>query len=304
MARRLRQAVTALMAAAGCAFPLAGSEAASFGAGVDNSQWYLSESVFACSLSHDVPGYGRAVFRRRAGEAVGFYLETNGALFKPGTGRLVVEAPVWRPGVAPRPLGSVQVGDGPRPVAVDSRKTMQMVQGLLDGLQPTIIRTAWYSQEPVRVQVSNINFAQAFQKYQACTANLLPVNYDQIQRTRIGFASGSTSLSDGDRRRLDNIATFVLADSTIEHVFVDGHSDRIGSRITNRALSEERANVVADYLKARGVPENLLIVRAHGDQYPVSRRPADNRRTNIRLQRQGEVPALQQASGYGGDSAG
>ena len=61
--------------------------------------------------------------------------------------------------------------------------------------------------------------------------------------------------------------------------------------------------MVADYLKARGVSEDLITVRAHGDQYPVSRRPADNRRTNIRLQREGERPELQQANGYGGDSS-
>ena len=94
------------------------------------------------------------------------------------------------------------------------------------------------------------------------------------------------------------------ADSTVERIFVDGHSDSIGSRIDNRALSEDRANVVADYLKASGIDENMITVRAHGDQYPVSNRPADNRRTNIRLQRAGDRPELQQANGYGGEPRG
>jgi outer membrane protein OmpA-like peptidoglycan-associated protein len=132
----------------------------------------------------------------------------------------------------------------------------------------------------------------------------LPVNFDQIQRSRVPFASGSTQLSDADRQLLDNIVTYVNADSTVERIFVDGHSDSIGSRIDNRALSEDRANVVADYLKASGIDENMITVRAHGDQYPVSNRPADNRRTNIRLQRAGDRPELQQANGYGGDPRG
>ena len=130
------------------------------------------------------------------------------------------------------------------------------------------------------------------------------MNFDQIRRSRIPFASGSTQLSNRDRKLLDNIVTYVIADSTVERIFVDGHSDSIGSRINNRALSEDRANVVADYLKARGLDENMITVRAHGDQYPVSNRPADNRRTNIRLQRAGDQPELQQANGYGGDPRG
>lgn len=46
--------------------------AGSYGAGISNSQWYLAESVFECSLVHEVPGYGRAVFSHRAGEKLSF----------------------------------------------------------------------------------------------------------------------------------------------------------------------------------------------------------------------------------------
>jgi outer membrane protein OmpA-like peptidoglycan-associated protein len=278
--------------------------AASYGAGIENSQWYLAASVFECSLVHQVPGYGKAVFRRRAGEKLSFYLESESPMMRPGRGRLMVEAPAWRPGVAPKQVGVVNISSGNRPVQLDDRQSMVLVQGLLDGMQPTVTRTSWYDNSPVRVQLSSINFAGQFQQYHSCTANLLPVNYDQVRRSRISFASGSARLSASDRKRLDNIVTYVLADSTVERVFVDGHSDRSGSRIDNRALSEDRANVVADYMKAQGVPEDLVIVRSHGDQYPVSRRPADNRRTTIRLQRQGEKPEFQQANGYGGQFSG
>jgi len=275
--------------------------ASSYGAGIENSQWYLSESVFECSLVHDIPGYGRAVFRHRAGEALSFYLESDIPVMRPGRGQLVVEAPAWRPGVAPRNIGTVNVSDQPRAVTVNSREATLMAQGLLQGMQPTVTRAARYDDRPVRVQISNINFSGPYSGYRDCVSSLLPVNYDQIRRSRIPFVSGSTSLSDADRQLLDNIVTYVMADSTVERIFVDGHSDSVGSRIDNRALSEERANVVADYLRSRGIDDDLLIVRGHGDQFPVSRRHADNRRTTIRLQREGERPELQQASGPGMD---
>lgn len=278
--------------------PLAAS---SFGAGIENSQWYVSESVFECALTHDVPGYGRAVFRHRAGEDLTFFLESPSRLMRPGQGQLVVEAPPWRPGIAPQPLGAVAVANNDRPVILENRQATQIAQGLLRGMQPTVTQTAWYENQPVRVRVSNINFAGPYESYRQCVANLLPVNYDQIRRSRVPFGSGSTSLSDADRRLLDNIVTYVMADATVERIFVDGHSDSVGSRIENRALSEERANVVADYFRQQGISDDLLIVRAHGDQFPVSRRHADNRRTTIRLQREGERPEFQQANGRAGD---
>lgn len=274
------------------------AQAATYGAGIENSQWYLSESVFECTLVHQVPGYGRAVFHHRAGESLSFFLESETPVMRPGRGMLVVEAPSWRPGTAPRSLGRVNIDDGRRPVSLDSRLAMNMVQGLLEGMDPTVTRESWYDGSPVRVKVSNINFAGQFSGYRSCTSGLLPVNYDQIKRSRIPFAAGSTSLSGADRELLDNIVAYVMADSTVERIFVDGHTDSSGSRIDNRALSEQRANVVAEYLIGEGVDTNMVTVRAHADQYQVSRRPADNRRTTIRLQREGERPDLQQANGY------
>ncbi|MEX2474406.1 OmpA family protein [Marinobacter sp.] len=287
-----------LLAASGFA------QSSSFGAGIENSQWYVSESVFECALIHNVPGYGRAIFRHKAGEQLSFILESDTALMRPGRGSVVVEAPPWRPGAAPRKVGTVEVGEGRRPVAMGSAQAMKIAQGLLDGMMPTVTRESWYDRRPVRVRVSNINFTRQFDSYRLCTASLLPVNYDQIKRSRVPFRSGSTSLSGADRVMLDKIVTYVQADSTIERIFVDGHTDRAGSRIENRALSEERANAVAEYLADQGVPQDLMTVRAHADQYPVSNRPADNRRTTIRLQREGELPDLQQANGYKADFSG
>ena len=299
----LRKTLMALCVAGGLGLSVA-SQARSFGAGLENSQWYLSESVFECTLTHEVPGYGRAVFRHRAGEDLGFYLEADLPLMQPGQGLLVVEAPAWRPGEATRRLGYVQVSGTRKAVEVGQREAMAMVEGLLSGMAPTVTRQARYQGEPVRVRLSNINFRPPFDGYRRCVTGLLPVNFDQIQRSRIPFASGSTSLSDRDRALLQDIATYVAADPDITRLFVDGHSDRFGSRIQNRALSEERAQVVADYLIEVGVPADLIVIRSHADQYPVSRNPVDNRRTNIRLERAGDNPGVRRADNdtFGGAS--
>jgi outer membrane protein OmpA-like peptidoglycan-associated protein len=270
--------------------------ATSFGAGIENSQWYLSESVFECALVHEVPGYGRATFRHRAGESLLFSLEADIPLMRPGRGMLVAEAPSWRPGVAPRSLGLVTVPEGSRAVVLSAIQSMQVAYGLLDGLSPTLTRQSWFDAQLVRVHVSNINFASPFQGYLACAGNLLPANLDQLQGSQILFSSASVALNDADRRSLDKIVAYVLADSTVTAVLVDGHTDRTGSRIDNRQLAQDRAEVVAGYLKSQGVAESKITVRAHGDQFSASGNSAQNRRVVIRMEREGDSTQLQQAS--------
>src|SRR5690606_42077698 len=104
--------------------------ASSYGSGIESSQWFLSESVFECSLIQDVPGYGRAVFSHRAGEELAFHLEASLPVMRPGKGSLVVEAPAWRPGVPPRPVGTVTASAGRRSGGVGNRGAALLAQVL------------------------------------------------------------------------------------------------------------------------------------------------------------------------------
>ncbi|MDO5639926.1 MAG: OmpA family protein [Neisseria sp.] len=49
-----------------------------------------------------------------------------------------------------------------------------------------------------------------------------------------------------------------LSDTNVEAVRVEGHTDFMGSEQYNQALSERRANVVANYLVGRGVPASKI----------------------------------------------
>lgn len=53
-------------------------------------------------------------------------------------------------------------------------------------------------------------------------------------------------------------------------ILVIGHTDRIGSVSYNQKLSERRAQSVANYLIAKGVPANLIRVRGAGKSEPVT----------------------------------
>ena len=72
----------------------------------------------------------------------------------------------------------------------------------------------------------------------------------------------------------DELATFRFS--------VEGHTDSVGSERFNEQLSRDRAAVVKAYLVARGVPEERLATRGHGETTPVATNETDSGRQRNR----------------------
>jgi outer membrane protein OmpA-like peptidoglycan-associated protein len=71
-------------------------------------------------------------------------------------------------------------------------------------------------------------------------------------------------------------------------IAVDGYSDRSGNAAANYRSSRRRANLVRDYLIARGVPAERIAVRAWGEERPMIAtadgvREPQNRRVDARI---------------------
>lgn len=281
-------------------------QALTYSAGISNSQWYLSSSIFTCQLSHDIPNFGKAVFEREAGGSLHFYLEPDINPMRPGKAVLVMEAPAWQPGASVHRLGYVRVSQKPKAVDVGPREATQMLAGLAAGMMPTLTRRAWYNNDPIRVRLSAVNFMSKLGDYRSCVSSLLPVNFQQVEKTQVFFGENSSKLTAKDKAELDKVILYVKADSTVTDVFVDGHTDRTGRRIYNRLLSKARAEAVTEYLTSRGVPASKITTRYHGERYPLSsHNQALNRRATVTLKRSnGSNGAGQSASNPPSDSAG
>ena len=135
-----------------------------------------------------------------------------------------------------------------------------------------------------------VKFNKAFNDYQLCTTKLLPMNYDQVKQTEVGFPGGGIELDAAAKKKLDVILAFIKADPTVNHVELNGHSDNSGNRLTNRDVSRRRALAVMDYFKANGIQESQITLRFHGESYPLAPNTnaanrARNRRVNIQLER-------------------
>ncbi len=266
-----------------------------YSASIENSQWYQAASIFECSVTHSIPNFGKAVFYHEAGEKLKFFLETNQSPMAEGRAALVVEAPDWAPGRQVQDLGLVDVLRTRRPVAVGEVVSTNMMAGLMDGMMPTFTRKAWYSEDRIRVRVNPVNFSQFYNDYQSCVATLLPVNFRQVERTVVQFEADKAALNKEDKKALDKVVLYVQADKTVSAIFVDGHTDSSGRRITNRRLSRDRADAVTSYLVKMGLAPELVTTRYHGERYPVVSNKTKsnrerNRRATVRLQRGERAP--------------
>jgi sodium-type flagellar protein MotY len=266
-----------------------GAKAVTYSPTIEDTQWMIEYSVFECYFSQPIAHYGEAIFYHEAGEDVVFFLNTSYNRMKAGEGRITIEAPSWNSSALTADLGSVSVEDKGRPMLVDSFRARRMLAELDDGMAPTLSRLAKFESDDIRVKMSPIKFRDYYLEYQACAAQLLPVNFDQVSRSTVNFKLNKF-LDPSTRKKLDNIITYAKADTSITGIYVDGHTDSSGSRYINRVLSEKRANVVTDYLIKNGLPPALILTRYHGERYPkftnkTASGRAKNRRVTIRLER-------------------
>lgn len=258
---------------------------------IDESQWSLKGDIFACSLTHPIPHFGLGEFVKEAGEPMKFVLFPENEKIGPGKVYIVSQAPSWSPGVSPETLDVMPYPGYGMSVEVGGKVAEQMLTSLDRGRHPVLTGSAWENnRESVEVALNNINFVPAYNEFRRCTAKLLPVNFEQIARTAALFPTNGTDLTDRIKQRLDLVAIYVAADPTIEYIYIDGHTDILGSRRDNRELSKLRAEKVTEYLLEKGVAPEKIVSRYHGERYPAADNKSDdgrerNRRVTIRLER-------------------
>lgn len=258
---------------------------------MDEAQWKVDGSAFECRMQQAVPIFGQAVFSRRAGEGQRFFLLSQQRPAKKGKARLIADRPDWGPGVTPEFIAKVRVHDQGKTVQLKSRLATRLLAELEKGRAPKFEQVAWYNQkEPIHVRISSVSFREAYQQYQTCLAGLLPVNYDQIKRTRLHFQTDKWDIDERTRQRLDNIILYSKTDTDVNAFFVDGHTDNVGKRLYNYDLSKKRAEAVTAYLVKNGIPAEQITTRYHGERYPAKKNnsPSNrryNRRVTIRLER-------------------
>lgn len=258
---------------------------------LEKVEWKVEGDQFECRLSQSITDFGVGEFVRRAGEQATFRLQAREQWMGSGSATLLAAAVPWQPGRGDINLGVVSVGSGEVPLNSSPQQGARLLSGLLDGRSPLVRHRTLQGGEGLEVRLLPVKFNKAYSDYLACTGKLLPVNFDQIKQAQIGFPGGGSALDDASRAKLEIILQYLKADPSVNHIELDGHSDNGGSRLTNRDLSRRRALAVLDYFKANGVPEQQIVMRFHGERYPVAQNNnetnrARNRRVTVHLSRE------------------
>jgi outer membrane protein OmpA-like peptidoglycan-associated protein len=260
---------------------------------VESSQWMMkNESRLNCTLGHELPGYGKAMFTSLASKQLNMAFELDMRLLPKKFDKATVYSvpPQWMPGRMQRKIGEMTLrtqynGDLGENVA------WSMLSELEKGYWPTLFYQDWYNQnDHVRVSLNASNFYDSYMAFTQCVSNLLPYSFEDISYTILTYKKNSTDLTKYSQKQLNRIGEYLKEDSDLELVLVDGYSDSYGGRYNNQQLSVRRAETVKQYFTQMGVDENRIDVTGHGEKRhiapndtPESR--AKNRRVIVQLSR-------------------
>lgn len=93
--------------------------------------------------------------------------------------------------------------------------------------------------------------------------------HERVFDAKVTFASGSAQIDSLFYESLEDAAAFIVANPDAQ-VIIEGHASRTGSRMFNQALSEQRANAVAELLKSEfAVPAERLVTVGFGFDRPL-----------------------------------
>lgn len=270
---------------------ISGSLQRHFESPITGSVWRTEGNALACRLVHEIPDYGQAVFTRHAGGALDFHLDLNQRPGRSGNAHIRVVPPPWKHDAAVRDLGTVTFADRSSPFALHDRQARVLLASLEEGMFPNFsYQTAVPVADSVSVSLSAVNFLDAWDRFQQCSAKLLPHDFDALRQSRLLFSPGSLSLDGEARARLDQVASWMKLDRAVAGAVIEGHTDASGRRRENYLLSQRRAVAVRDYLVAQGIAKPRLKVRFFGEERPLPQAagdgsPRQNRRVDVRLYR-------------------
>lgn len=259
---------------------------------LDLEEWHARQSVFSCQLTRSVHDRGQATFETRAGEGLRFYFSTDRGFRTDLRAQLQARSPVWLEQADEIALGAVTLSTGAVPVLLSTSLAEQMVAELFQGYDVVFaFDSPGASVEAGEMVISTVGFRPAFRSYQKCLVELLPVNFEQVERTAVYFGPSQYEAIDAaELDKLRHVILYTKADSRIQRIYVDGHTDSSGFRKANLELAQKRAEEVARYLVEQGVSSKLIVSRWHGERYPAATNGneagrARNRRVTIRLEK-------------------
>ncbi|KLN66114.1 MULTISPECIES: flagellar protein MotY [Vibrio] len=236
------------------------------------SMWQMvANTPLECRLVHPIPNYGDAVFSSHASKKINldFELKMKRPMGQTRDVSLISMPPAWRPGDSADRLTTIrffQQFDG----YVGGQTAWNILGELEKGRYPTFSYQEWRSRnQRVEVALSSVLFQQSYNVFSDCIANLLPYSFEDIAFTILHYDRTSVELNKQSQKRLAQIAEYIKHNQDIDLVLVSTYTDADDGKSVSQSLSERRAEVLEEYFKSLGLPEDRIQVRGYGRRRPV-----------------------------------
>jgi len=255
-----------------------------YGADIHQSVWRADSRPLHCTLTQNIPYYGRAVFEKQAGGKLAFYIQVMRSPKAVGMAKLVSTAPAWKHDVMVRDLGQVDYSQSSTPFKVNEVTARRLLLELEQGMFPTFSYKDWSDgRDRIQVAISAVNVRKPLGSFLECLDNLIDFTLEDVRMSRIQFGFDSSELSANARRRLDQVAEYLLADPEVRKVTLEGLTDNVGYRRYNQQLAKRRAAAVRDYLVSKGVSSGKFTISAIGERRPAASNRTARGRANNRV---------------------
>ncbi len=264
---------------------------------IDNSQWKTTTSKLECTLTHTIPGFGKATFSQSSNQHQHLVVESILDRLKPGKAKIISYPQHWKYDNSAKKIGQIPVRTGTQPMVVDDLPVYQLLESLEMGQSPAFIvtpaNTAFKGQthHKDKIVLMPMGFQKAYKEYLNCIAQMVPHTFAELKETVLHFESGSAILSPQEESKLKELATFIRADGKIRKVTIEGHSDSKGTFQANNYLANQRMWAVKDFMvQFHGIDPNRFTMKDLADKVPVASNKtqegrAKNRRVVIKLYR-------------------
>lgn len=264
-----------------------------FAAELDEASWKSSQSPLHCSLTQRIPGFGTAQFSSSNGRPnLKFQLRSDFSLplaEGPVTMRSLPAA--WAVGEAAEELGVTPYFNGNNLVQLKDKQAWRMLTELSFGKFPTF----FYSQyadgaHPLTVSVSAVRFTEGHENFQRCLRQLLPYTFAEIAKSTLYFEFDRVEFTPATKNRLNQIRNYLKADTRIDLMVIEGHTDSKGGRWFNFELGRKRTEAVRDYLLEAGIDPERVQIKSYGERRPVASNETEagqkkNRRVEVTISR-------------------
>ncbi len=261
---------------------------------VDEAKWVVSSSRLNCSLTQEIPGFGKARFASSHGRAINLRFDVSYRYRSPNAGGVVEMQslpPSWMPSAQARSLGRVDMANERYLLQLKQAQAWTLWTELEMGHLPTFTTDGFlHGLDTVVVGLSAVRFREAADKFRQCLAQLLPYTFADIAKSTVYFEFDRVEFTPATKARLQQIRDYLAADKDIDLMMIEGHTDNKGARYFNQVLGQKRAEAVREFLLKSGVDANRVKVVTHGERKPVADNKTEsgrekNRRVVIEIER-------------------